>query len=869
MHRNIWANFSSLSHISTLCILALIIYFPNESLAQSRPQLEVAIKMDAVLGYMPDRATRTSSFPPYAIQIQLNGSSEPTQTQDAQQTTEGTPLPSWIPDGFEFFFQELTTEVDVYFGGVFIYKGLATFTQTELRFLAPEDLAQAIPNLMDEMWAEQILSSPLAVNSDYICLGQNTRNCGTLDPEDIEIIFDPERFQAELFVNSEFLALQTAEVRKYLGESSAGFSVVQSIQAATNGDLNNFSETQYSLQGRSLVSFGETFLQATTNYSDDAGFEIDSLNMQKDLDGMRYRAGLIDPDEGLIFASESQLVGISAGTTLDTREDLRFSTGNTIEVYLPQRSRVSLYRDNRLYSSRFLEAGNHQLDTAALPGGSYDVEIRIEDDTGIRTETRFYSKSPRLPPLDEPQYSFSLGYRADTQDSSPLSTEDDLLWSASYLSRLSPTSAARFAVTGNSDDTVLEIGAFVTARNLQLGAELAKSSLGSTGASLDLSLNLNAFTLRSQYRRTWTDASEATEANLIPNAREQMLLSLTTSLMGGGLSINSRANLRDDGESVRTTSVDYRARTYHWGTSSLTPRFDWAQENGEQSVMFTITLRHSSGRWQFSESAEYTLDNLQSSAEGSGRARASAIWLSPEDWQSRYQADFRASRETDSQSNLGASLNARNEMGQARLDFNQRLGDIEQARWSGSILTTMVLAENKTAFGGREQNRAAIMIDLSESEAEDVFYRVMVDNGFRGIATPGETITINLAPYNTYSVRLEADGMGFASHDNSEREITLYPGNVAYLSWDIEQISVAFGRVLDSEGNAVVNALITGVEGLAVTDSYGNFQAEISGSTPELQVETRQEICTLILPEYSTNRGISLLGDLACDLRPK
>ena len=76
-------------------------------------------------------------------------------------------------------------------------------------------------------------------------------------------------------------------------------------------------------------------------------------------------------------------------------------------------------------------------------------------------------------------------------------------------------------------------------------------------------------------------------------------------------------------------------------------------------------------------------------------------------------------------------------------------------------------------------------------------------------------------------------------------------------------------RLLDQNGNAISNALLKGVSGLATTDDYGLFQAEVEDNVRSIIVETRTHTCQLNLPAYTARKGVASLGILRCELQAK
>ena len=105
----------------------------------------------------------------------------------------------------------------------------------------------------------------------------------------------------------------------------------------------------------------------------------------------------------LNLTSDQPMVGLRINSSDNTREDLDFSGGMPVEIFLPTRGRVEVRKDDRLIDSAFFEAGSQQLDTTSFPSGAYDIEIRILDESGnlISTETRFFAKQSQIPPIGE------------------------------------------------------------------------------------------------------------------------------------------------------------------------------------------------------------------------------------------------------------------------------------------------------------------------------------------------------------------------------------------------------------------------------------------------------------------------------------
>jgi outer membrane usher protein FimD/PapC len=143
---------------------------------------------------------------------------------------------------------------------------------------------------------------------------------------------------------------------------------------------------------------------------------------------------------------------------------------------------------------------------------------------------------------------------------------------------------------------------------------------------------------------------------------------------------------------------------------------------------------------------------------------------------------------------------------------------------------------------------------------------VLVDGSPRVSVTAGTPVPIFLAPYKRYEIAIKpaSSDQPLASVQASVREVTLYPGNVQTLRWNVEPITVVFGRLVDAAGAPVANAAIDGAVGTAETDSQGYFQAEIN-KQKSLKVRTLEgKTCNAVLPELRPKEGLARVGALAC-----
>jgi hypothetical protein len=316
-------------------------------------------------------------------------------------------------------------------------------------------------------------------------------------------------------------------------------------------------------------------------------------------------------------------------------------------------------------------------------------------------------------------------------------------------------------------------------------------------------------------------------------------------------------------------TAGYRLRAWRFGSASVTPRLEITSSALGVASMLTLDFRERSDDWQFNGNLQGRYQNRNGLSDSDALASAGANWTSDDSWQTDLSLNFLADHNGNT-GNLIGDADWSTAYGRARFNSRYSSGSGEGSlNYGGNYATGLVYSPSGLAFGGAQQNSSAIIIDLSDVEAEDVFFDVLINGGRRATAMPGRRTIVGVSPYATHRVALVSQGSGFVSYNNQVREVTVYPGNAVTLEWEVETIDVVFGRLVNSAGEPVAGVLLNGVEGLAVSGNFGDFQAEISPTTRSLTGETLTQICEIAVPQYETRNSIGLLGDLICDLRPQ
>lgn len=754
--------------------------------------------------------------------------------------------------------QPQTTFVDVFYGGVFLVSTTATFTPTEISFESPEEIVERIADILEPDQVIAILTSEMPTNTEFSCVTESVQDCGRVDTETVDVIFDEGRFRADVFISPTLLSVRPLGISKFLPPSSAGLSLLNVIAATVNGVEG--STNNYNIGNSTTISYKETRLFAASNITRNEDLTVDTLALQREFNGQQFQAGVFRSNAGnLVFVGQSDFVGVNVGTSLDTRRDLDQSAGNDLQVFLETRSRVDILKDGRLVSTAVYETGNQIIDTSRLPGGAYDITLRIRDNAGgVREETRFYVKTNRLPPLDQALYFVDVGELVShlPGDVLPTSTGEQII-RAGINKRLTASFGGELGGLMIDDQYLLESGFFQLGRSYDLRVNFALGSEDSRGASINARTRLGRMTLGGSARKIWSQGINS----IIGASATQASVNLTMPIGRSSLNLSARYNQRETG-----TDENYGMRldfpTFDFGNQMLLTNLSVTDNNGELLVLFGARLAWNNGPWNNQVSSRVYHERRSGLPTETGLiTNAASSWQDGDRFLSDVNLTFRANDEQQDRS-VEADLEVISNLGRTNLDAIYSL-ETDRVNYGASFFSSIMANKDAFSFGGRNQAPAALVLDIG-GDTRDAFFDVRVNDMNRGSARIGETTVIGLAPFFTYDVSLVPRGNSIVDFNNNVRRATLYPGNVVTLNWEVTRVLVAFGQIVDANGDPIANGLVEGVIGLATTDDFGFFQAELNSSTRSLNVRTRTTSCVAELPDYGLDDLVVMLDTLVC-----
>ncbi len=664
--------------------------------------------------------------------------------------------------------------------------------------------------------------------------------CGTLTPEIAGIIYDEAQLRAELFVNPAYLSAEKNQER-FLPLPERVFSSVLGWNGALTGSTQQ--NPLYTVTNEAIHAFGEGKFITQSTFSDH-GLRFDQAATSVERNGWAATGGLFR-SRGTRLLSDRDMAGVGFSTSLMTRLDNRKMEGSDILLYLARRSFVSLYRDGRLYSSQVYEAGNQYIDTSALPEGAYTITLKIQEiDGAVREERRYFAKSPDLPPPDAPVYYAQGGVLREPADSDAIlpRLSDKPIIRAGTVRRLDDNLGLDASMVGLNDRVVSETGLFW----MHDGAQVRGTFLGSSSGDFGMQASLLYI------RDAWAISADAMDMHAADNHETGLDAPLSTLrqatarvsyIFDDDFTLGLRGNYSKIADAPRSFSFGPFAewRVWQQGESDLSMSADVARIDRRTQGNVFLRFTHRFGDYGISGSASSAFGRADNGPTGTMRA-----WHDQRDRDRMLLlgADVAGDRENQS---VGVDADFRNSVGEARGSLQKSWGQGGgNFSYGGDFAVGMAQYEVELHLGGSYSDKSAVIVSAKGDSQMPM--KIFVNGVERSSVTVGSSQVLYLPPFRTYRIQLGQDGAGFLDFDAAEKKVTLYPGNVSKLTWEMRRVQVVIGHVRGADGVPLANALLRESKAQVTTSEKGRFQAELP-KLAQLTFQTANgESCQVKLP---------------------
>lgn len=614
---------------------------------------------------------------------------------------------------------------------------------------------------------------------------------------------------------------------------------------------------------------------------------VHELFAQRELPGTFLRLGYFTPgSDGLtrqlrtFGASPDTAVGLMYGSSDSLAVNSPTPSVYPIYVTANRQASVEIYRNGLLVNTQAVAAGLQTLDTRPLPGGIYEVEVRLIEDGQITSTTQELVYKPTNWRNHDERWRYSL---FAGQESKLLSNWDD---------QASGDTTAGAAVNYLLHPRVI-LG--LSARQIQgkqqygtsidwnlldstsLYANLYQTEEHGTGMDLQAMYNYGSGSLFATHNRSWLDTTNTYET--LPDGtrvrQRNVFIGQTSS---SSLALNHRINSKN--------SLNARVAYSEGNVSGSALDLGWSQ----RTVLFG-----SDANWRFS-----VFDRPGSYSSGDARNRGVDLSVSialggpGEQWSG--SLGTRTSRDGGRDNN--GSLSYRKTLqdhvlqsvsvtaladtygvgltGMTNFQNDVVNGDafLQRSSFNGDYTGGLNL-DSTVAVGGRhmvmtsqQQTAGAGMIIDVETDLDEIALRADDLSGGSATLRPGRNY-VPLTAYKNSSVSFDFEGnhTPSASIQPARARYHLNKGGVDYRKITVSKTFTVLGRLLDPQGLPLKGHHVINHASRGVTEVDGFFSMEMNASAPTLEVRRGESLlCQFRLDTANarTENNVLMIGDLRC-----
>ncbi|TBU77439.1 pilus assembly protein PapC [Pseudomonas daroniae] len=637
-------------------------------------------------------------------------------------------------------------------------------------------------------------------------------------------------------------------------------------------------EAQGSLGNWTTVAGAQVHRSATGNGEEPLRYYAQNLYAERQDAGNFWRLGYFTPDAHGVMR-QPQTLGSSPQTTLGlmygSSDSLAVdsSSPSATPIYVtPNRPGVvELYRNGVLLNSQPVQPGLQAIDTRNLPGGIYEVEVRlVEDGQVTSSEAAFIYKPNNWHDPDQPwRYNLYLGRQSNLLSNWEARDNDALTAGAIVNYLLHPR-----AVLGLSTQRVDETTQFGTSLdwsvldNLSLYGNLYHSRNQGHGFDLQGIYSYASGSLVVSHSRTAMDRGDSSRtARSASGEVQQSALS-----MQHRVTYKSSATLRlaHSSGASQGTGVDLG---WLYNGTLLSSDANWRlsvfdrpgtlSSGNERNRGFDVTLSLALG----APGKRLTGSFGSRASRDGGRDQNAAVTYQ----QSFADGALRSVSGTVTADSYGTGLS-----GSAYYQGDLASGDLYLQRSSYddalsgglNLTSTVALGAGTLAASGDSQLYAAGMIVDVESDNDAIALRADDLNGHSTVLKPGRNV-IPLTAYKSGTVQFDFAGRDAPAAVIQPQAVSyhLNQGGVSYQKIRVMNTVTVMGRLLDAQGQPLKGALISNHASRSVSEADGFFAVEMSESSPTLNVQWQgNALCQIRLEkgDYRREQDSLLVGNLVC-----
>ncbi|WP_415757754.1 CS1-pili formation C-terminal domain-containing protein [Pseudomonas sp. LT1P18] len=614
---------------------------------------------------------------------------------------------------------------------------------------------------------------------------------------------------------------------------------------------------------------------------------VHELYGQRELPGTFLRLGYFTPSsEGLtrqlrsFGASPDTAVGLMYGSSDSLAINSPTPSVYPIYVTANRQASVEIFRNGVLINTQAIAAGLHTLDTRPLPGGIYEVEVRLIEDGQITSTTQELVYKPTNWRNHDERWRYSL---FAGQESKLLSNWDqqpkgDMTAGAAVNYLLHPRMILGLSARqlqgkqqyGSSID-------WTPITNTSLYANLYQTEDHGTGMDFQALYNYGAGNLFVTHNRSWLDTTNTYET-LPDGTRVRQRSVFVGQTSNSSLAINHRLSSK--------SSLNGRVSYSDGNTEGVGLDLGWSQRT---------RLFGSDASWRLS-----VFDRPGSFSSGDERNRGVDLSVSValggpgEQWSgsigTRTSRDggrdnngsltYQKTLEDHALQNVSVTALADTYgvglSGLSSFQADTFNGDafVQRSSFNGNYTgglnldsTVAVGKENMVMTSQYHTGGAGMIIDV-ETDLDEIALRADDLSGGSATLHAGRNY-VPLTAYQNSSVSFDFEGnhAPSASIQPPRTRYHLNKGGVDYRKITVSKTLTVLGRLLDAQGKPLKGHHVINHASRGVTEVDGFFSMEMNAGAPTLEVRRGDQLlCQFRLDTANTRseNNVLMIGDLRC-----
>ena len=785
-----------------------------------------------------------------------------------------------LPEEFEAHFFDVPLAVRMELDQQYLGEAMVVLTRddrmTLLEFTDTQD--SPIPAVEREQW-EQLLKQGLALGA---CEAKCTSGL-------LAVHYSLEHSLVSIL--TEKVERGTVEKRYYDQPQEGSLGLILNNQLNLNGGQEQDTGGRYGLNASSSIgNWTQSFdlqLSRLGGPDDKLYHAVHELHTQREMQDSFLRLGYFMPgSDGLnrqirsFGANPDTALGVMYGSSDSLVINNPKPSVYPIYVTASRQAAVEIYRNGLLINTQAVSAGLQSLDTRPLPGGIYEVEVRLIEDgqTTATSQELVYKPNNWRSADDRWRYNLFAG-----RETKLLSNWDDqpsgfttagvglnYLLHPRVVLGLSTRQVQDKLQYGTSVDWTLP-------NNTSLFANVYQTEQYGTGMDLQALYSYGLGSVVASHNRSWLDTRNTYEIlpdgtrirqrDVFVGQTSNSSLSVTHRLSNKS-SINGRLFYSEG--NVQGTGVDLgwtqRSKlggsdaNWRWsvfdrpGTSSTADR-----RNRGVDLSVSVALGGPGEYWSGSIGTRTSRDGTRDN-NGSLTYRR--------DLQDHVLQSVSATVLADT---YGVGLS-----GLASFDTDTVYGDgfIQRSSYNDNLTgglnlsSTVAVGGQKIAFTGLPQSGGAGMIVDVETDLDDIV--LLADDLTGGSTTlrPGRNF-VPITAYQNSLLTFDFDGVHppAANIEPSRSRYHLNKGGVDYRKVSVMRSVTVLGRLLDAQGQPLKGHHVINHASRGVSEVDGFFSMEMNASSPTLEVRYGNDLlCQFRLdPDNANSEGdVLMIGDLRC-----